>query len=299
MPSSYVYLGGEITTNAVIGEQGSIDVELSDNHGLDWKPVAKISGSGGEKIDLSKLIRRRYDYRLRFTLKGKGTGMEALTISQDIQHSQRPLPALDQGDNKIAFSAGPQESTITIEANNSPDHGGKQVTYKDFHAKLESMGENLSVKGAKGSMTVPVTVPGEMTRVRISASYRTWGPKAKWDFEVSFDEGKTWKKVGDGPAQDRGRNAYVICNDVPAGTKSALVRYNGYGPDTNMLGSFRIDADYKNGNLGFSPVKVTYLWEENGQEKKDEHVSKAAEESYTIKCESKPKMKSITVEVAE
>jgi hypothetical protein len=299
MPSSYVYLDGSLTANAVIGDNGQIDVELSDNNGLDWKPVGKITSAGEEKLDLTSLIRRRYDYRLRFTLKGKGTGMEALTISNDIQHSQRPLPALDKGPNHITFSAGPQESTITVEANNSLKHEGKQLTYKDFHVQLANMADNLSIKGNEGSMTVPITVPGDLTRVRLSACYRTFGPKAHWDFEVSFDDGNTWKKAGEGPAQDHGRTAYVTYSDVPADAHTALVRYNGYGPEANMLGSFRVDADYKAANLGFSPVKVTYLWEENGVEKKNEHVAKSADDAYTINCESKPKMKSITLEVAE
>jgi hypothetical protein len=299
MPSSYVYLGGSLTANAVVGDGGGIDVELSDNHGLDWKPVAKISSSGEQKIDLGKLIRRRYDYRLRFTMKGKGTGLETALVSQDIQHSQRPLPALDKGDNKIAFSAGPQESTITIEANNKADHGGKQVTYKDFHPVLDGISDGLKVTAPKGTMTVPVTVPGDMTRLRLSASYRTWDEKSKWDFEVSFDGGKTFKKVGEGKPQKGGRNAYVVVNEVPAGTKEAQVRYIGHGAGTNVLGSFRIDADYKTATMGFSPIKVTYSWEENGQEKKNEFIAKEERQSYTINCAEKPKMKSIVLEVAE
>ena len=60
---------------------------------------------------------RRYDYRLKFTLSGAGTGLNTLVLSHDIQHSQRALPALDKGANTIHFSTGPAESTVTIEAN--------------------------------------------------------------------------------------------------------------------------------------------------------------------------------------
>ena len=43
----------------------------------------------------------RYDYQLRFELTGPGTALEAVEITHDIQHSQRPLPALGKGDNTI------------------------------------------------------------------------------------------------------------------------------------------------------------------------------------------------------
>src|SRR5207302_11416588 len=90
MPSSYVYLRGQVAFNAVVESGGSVAVSFSDNHGLDWKPVAEVKQSGGQKIDLKPLVYRRYDYRLKFVLSGKGTGLDALKITHDIQHSQRP-----------------------------------------------------------------------------------------------------------------------------------------------------------------------------------------------------------------
>ena len=138
MPSSYVYLGGAADLTAALGDGGSIRVLFSDNNGLDWKDVATIDKAGPQKIDLKKLVLRRYVYILRFVMKGKGTGLDALKISNDIQHSQRPLPVLDQGDNTITFSAG-SEGTITIEGATSidPKDKGKQVTFDDFHPVLD------------------------------------------------------------------------------------------------------------------------------------------------------------------
>jgi hypothetical protein len=59
----------------------------------------------------------------------------------------------------------------------------------------------------------------------------------------------------------------------------------------------RIDADYKQPHGGFRPVKITYVWEEGGLEKKDVHVAANPAESYKITCPSKPEMKSITLEL--
>jgi hypothetical protein len=46
-------------------------------------------------------------------------------------------------------------------------------------------------------------------------------------------------------------------------------------------------------------VKVTYVWDENGAEKKDVHVAQKPEETYTINCAAKPTMKSIVMELAQ
>ena len=78
MPSSYVYLSGQLDLKAAVAPGGSIAVLLSDNNGLDWKDVARIEKSGFQSLDLGPLVYRRYDYRLKFVLSGKGTGLESL-----------------------------------------------------------------------------------------------------------------------------------------------------------------------------------------------------------------------------
>ena len=47
------------------------------------------------------------------------------------------------------------------------------------------------------------------------------------------------------------------------------------------------------------PVKVTYVWEENGAPKKDVHITKGLPETYKINCATKPQMKSVIVELAD
>ena len=300
MPSSYVYLTGELAFKAAVGEGGEVAVSFSDNNGLDWKEIAKATASGDQKVDLKPLIVRRYDYRLKFALKGKGTGLDSLRIVHDIQHSQRPLPALAQGDNTITFSAGPQEGTIAIEGSTNAENKGKQLLYTDFHPQRESIQEKmLVVAGPKGSVTFPIETPGEMTRLRIGIFYRCRDPKDVWDIEASFDGGKTWRPVGrcEGPKVFFGK--YFVVSDVPPGTRSALVRFTGQVRTVTMIFNLRLSADYKEPNGGFRPVKITYVWEENGAEKRDVHIAAKAEETYTLRCDKKPLMKSLVLELAE
>jgi ferric-dicitrate binding protein FerR (iron transport regulator) len=298
MPSSYVYLGGEMTAKLTIGDGGAVTASFSDNNGLDWREIAKFEKSGEQKVDLKPFVLRRYDYRVRFELKGKGTGLDALRFVHDIQHSQRPLPAFDQGENKIAFSTGPDEGTITIEANTNLDHKGRQVLYTDFKPEVKGFAKPapLLMGGPTATLTIPIETPNDMVRLRFGGYYRTWSDGDCWEFSVSFDDGRTFKKVGDGPGQQFGRNAFVAVNEIPIGTRKALVRYTGIQKGTNQLGQFRIDVDYREPHGGFAPVKITYVWEENGKEKRDVHVASKPEEAYSIRCESKPLMKTIVLE---
>jgi hypothetical protein len=324
MPSSYVYLSGTLDLAAVVPAGGQIIVSFSDNNGLDWTPIKNLTRSGTQTIDLKALVFRRYDYQLEFELSGAGTGLDRISVRHDIQHSQRPLPALTQGQNTITFSADAgncgagfqpaapagssqdgrsakpiAEGTITFEGSTLLKNRGKQVLYTDYHPQQENIGEPMiSVKGAKGSITFPVTTPGAMRRLRLFAFYRARAEGDHWVVSVSFDGGKTFQDVGhlDGPFRAMGQQFAI---DAPPRTTSALVRFTGTRVDEAMLFNVRIDADYEEPHGGFRPIKITYLWEESGQPRQDIHIARTPSENYVINCGSKPTMKSIILETAE
>lgn len=306
MACSYVYLGGDIQLQAAVGKGGSIQIAFSDSNGVSWKDAGKIESSGEQKIPLKDLVFRRYDYRLRFTLKGEGTGLDALKIVNDIQHSQRPLPALGQGENAITYSAGPQEGTVTIEPTLCKGYKDKQAYVEDFKpeihdAEITDGGIVLGKAGPKGDITFKVSAPGDITRLRFGSHFRCRDKNGdSLEYQVSFDGGKTFKTLEHltgpcyGPAQKDVK--YITYNEVPAGTREALVRFAGEHRTVVMLFNLRIDADYMEPAGGVAPVKVSYLWEENGQAKQDVRVVKQDKEAWTIKCEAKPLMKSIVLE---
>ena len=300
MPSSYVYLSGTLTLTAAVGAGGEIAVQGSDNNGLDWRDLAKITAAGEAKVDLKPLVFRRYDYRLRFTLKGAGTGLDALKITHDIQHSQRALPALAEGANTITFRAGPQEGTITLEGSTEAKNKGKQLTLADFHPETKGLKSDIAcLAGGSGEIVFPVETPGDMTRLRVGCFYRCREAKDQWDVQVSFDGGQVWKSLGlcDGPQAFAGKSFATA--DVPAATRKALVRLAGTQRNTAMLFNLRIDADYREPAGGFRPVRITYVWDEAGAEKRDVHVANKPEETYTITCAGKPGLKSLIVELAD
>jgi len=301
MPSSYVYLTGHITLQAVIGNAGRIAVGFSDNNGLDWKEIAAITAAGEQHLDLTPLVRRRYDYRLKFTLHGKGTGLDALVIRHDIQHSQRPLPALALGANTITFGAGAQEGTITAQAATDPRNKDKNLYLTDLHPQIDGplgLTPFPRPRADGGSITFPIQTPGDMMRLRVGAAYRARDTRDMWLVAASFDEGKTYVPLGklEGPCQGMGR--YFIFDKVPPGIRAARVRFTGIERNTCVLFDERIAADYAEPHGGFAPVKVTYVWDENGTARQDVHMARQPHETYMINCAAKPLMKSIAVELA-
>jgi hypothetical protein len=299
MQSGYLYLTGEATIKAVVGDSGEIAVSISMDNGLDWTDVAKITSSGEQTLDLKKFVSLRYDYRLKVTLKGKGTGVDSLKLGHDILHSQRPLPALGQGENSITFSAEPSEGTVTICGAPDPDNK-QQLRADDFHPVMNGVApKSWTLTAGSGDITFPVSTPGEITRIRFGSNYRARDAKDGWDYQLSFDGGKTFKSVAHAGGPVAGCSKYLTYSEIPPGTKEALVRWAGTQRNVTCVFRFSIDADYKEPHGGFAPIKITYNWDENGKAKHDVHVAKTPNEKYTIKCEEKPVMKSIVLEWAE
>jgi hypothetical protein len=288
MPSSYVYLTGKASFQA----DGPVSVTFSDNHGLDWRG---IPAAGGE-IDLSPHVLRRYDYRLTF----KGSPLKSLRIVHDVQHSQRVLPALGEGKNTLAFSAGPPEGTITLEGSTDASKKGKQLVWTDFKPLVSGMENGLWVDGSgKGEAVFPVSTPGDLLRLRFGAHYRARDGRDGIDYLVSFDEGKTWPAAGRAAGPTPGHCTYVVFDKVPAGVRSARVKFAGTSRNATGILNFRIDADYQEPAGGFRPVKVVYRWEEGGKEREQVFVARKPQETWTVTCASKPVMKSYAVELAE
>ncbi len=304
MPSSYVYLSGTLQTAFTVGQGGSMRLFLSRNNGLDWKEIYTNTNPGAyeETLDLTPLVYRLYDYRLKFELMGTGTGLDALRISHDIQHSQRALPALGPGENTITFSASPNEGTVTIEGLTRPEGKGNQLSIMEYRPVFDGVActeRGLKAPAAGGTITLPIETPGDMVRLRMGCSYQTRARNTGWDFLVSFDGGDTWLEAGRVEGGLPGMSGYVTFPRVGKPTRKALVRFAG-GDDSLVL-NLRIDADYKEPRGAFRPVRITYIWEEAGLEKRDVHVAKTPRETYQIHCStnpgSEPVMKSLVVKL--
>ena len=305
MPSSYVYLGGQLRLGYTLGVGGALRVLFSRNNGLDWQEIYAKTGSGEfeQRVDMKPFVHRLYDYRLRFELEGKGTGFNMLNIRHDLQHSQRALPALVGGHNTVTFGAAPaDESTVTLEGLPQPDVPRGMISALEYHPALDGVectdkGFELADDG--GTVTFAVETPGDMRRLRFGCFTLVATEDDGWDLLVSFDEGQSWADAGRAGGQVPGISQYVTFAEVPAGARRALVRFRGTRAGAAIIVELRIDADYATPHGGFRPVKVTYTWDEAGEPRSDTHVAETPGETYTITCGESPVMKSLVVELGE
>ncbi len=302
MPSSYVYLTGSLDLGVQVGKGAAIVVQFSDNNGLDWQDVTTITDSGDSSIDLQPFAFRRYDYRLRLIVRGADARIDRLKITHDIQCSQRALPTLDKGENNLTFSAGPDEGTVTIQGSTTGNGAGKQIQPFDFHPQYDGVEPKFlrdQRYGKPGSVTFPISAPGDITRLRFGMHYRCRDAGDQWEMQVSFDEGETFRTVDTVTGPTQGACRYVTVSDVPAGSRAAQIRFVGSQRNTTAILSLRIDADYKLPSGGFRPVQVTYRWREADIDREHVHIARSPNEIYHIACDAKPAMKSITLELAE
>lgn len=299
MPCSFVYLTGALDVKGSAGD-GRVAVAISDNHGLDWKQVANLTGDFTTGINLSPYLLRRYDYRLKFVFTGKNAGVESIAISHDIQYSQRALPALKAGGNTITFSAGAQEGTMTYESSVFQGLAKKQLTVTDYHPVITGLKTDLLQVGetGAGSITFPIDTPGAMTRLRLGCHYRARDARDGWDIQVSYNDGKSYTTIERLRGPIVATCKYLTIDNVPAGTRHALIRFTGTQVNTACIFNYRIDADYTEPAGGFLPVKITYNWEEGGQPRANEHIASKTDDRYTITCGENPLMKSIILELA-
>ena len=301
MPCSYLYLNGEMKSKPIVGAGGSIATFISFNNGLDWKELAKFDKSGDQQINLKDGVFNKYDYRVKFEFNGSGTGLDALKFVHDIQHSQAPLPLIAEGDNKITFNAGAQEGTITVQGNmNSDTTGGKTMSIADFHPTVEGCNVKMFLlAGGHATAIIPVTTPGDITRVRLGVHWRARDPKDSFDVQTSFDNGASWKSIGQLDQANPAKSTYIISSDVPTGKKTVQIKFAGTQKNTTCIFDLRVDVDYQEPAGGFRPVLITYVWDEGGQPKTAMHVVKASSETYTIKCGPKTTVKSVSMELAK
>jgi hypothetical protein len=148
-------------------------------------------------------------------------------------------------------------------------------------------------------MTLRIPAPGEIVRLRMNLGYRLRDARDSYTISASFDEGNTWKEVGRLKGPTPGCTEYLTFTDVPAGAKAVVVKFEGKEVNTACLFGLRIDLDYKEPHGGFRPVKITYAWHENGQQKTHAHVATRPRETYPINCGPKTVVHSFTVELAE
>jgi hypothetical protein len=172
-----------------------------------------------------------------------------------------------------------------------------------------------------GTAIIPVTTPGDITRIRLGVHWRARNPLDGYAVSASFDGGQTWKEIGRLDLGNSAKSTYLIFSDVPTGSRAVQIKFDGTQKNATEIFDLRIDVDYKEPAGGFRPVKVTYAWEEgvsaatapapvkgkkpmepekpHGILKTAEHICTGPTDQWTIHCGQGTVPKSYTVELAK
>ncbi|MBI1914153.1 MAG: hypothetical protein HYS12_05360, partial [Planctomycetes bacterium] len=210
------------------------------------------------------------------------------------------LAQVSQGVHPAGSGGSVLDHLLGEAATITEDRGIFLAETRRMHPDVCGFEPNLFIGATgKGSITFPVSTPGDMVRLRFGAHYRARDARDGLDYQVSFDRGKRWKTVDRAAGPTPGDCKYVVFSDIPRGTRAVLVRFAGTSRNATGIFNFRIDADYREPHGRFRPVKVVYHWEEDGKQKQHLYVARQSWETYTIHCGKKPLMKSIVLELAE
>jgi hypothetical protein len=311
MITPYVDLAGRVRIKSVRPtEADRVTLALSTDNGRRFQPLWSAPvGVHESTIEIGAAILRRYAYWVKLEIESaaagvRGAGVDTLAIESDFQHAPRTLPWLGRGRNTISVSADGDAAiaTRTVACRITSD------TTFDKNETTSTMGvvfDNLDVrdgacwwKNGVGTMTVPISIPGDLVSLRWSAQVRARGAQDRIRMRASGDRGETWRDLGTIQGPTPGSTRTFQAGEWPAGTRDVLFRFELSGTNTIGVLSFRIDADYRDplATGAFSPFQVVHRWSEAGRPR--EHVERitALLVNYTIEAAGEPEMVSVTAE---
>ncbi len=312
MSSPYVFLAGEI--EAVLKCENindKVELYISTNNQLDWHKVYSTTSNGTFRvnIDIGSYIYRRYSYHLKFVLSTGGSledvGIDSLTVSNLIQHAQRAMPFLVQGNNEFSVDTGPAISTLTIAprlttATVSPDFYQNE-TLTTMHADISGMwvySRDLYVDNSgQGSVTFPVSTPGEIIALRMGGVFMLIGPNDRVEWQLSTTGPNSgFSTIHQVRHSDKVVPDYFIYEGLPASTRNVWVRIKTYEVDEAGIVSYlRIDADYREHGATRLPFNIKHQWTENGIQMEHTELITTVPHRYSINCVEEPEMTALTI----
>jgi hypothetical protein len=307
MISPYVYLGGRLRIKAAgRSPRDHLTVSISFNNARSFLKIFEgaIDGPTETKIDFTENLLRRYAYWLRIELTG-AAGLNALEIANDFQHAPRTLPWLGKGKNTVtvAADADPAIATRSIACRITAD---PSFTKNETSSTMGLVFDNVDLKhdacwwkGGRGSMTVPIEVPGDLVSLGFSAQIRARSDRDRVRITASTNNGRTWREVTvmNGPTQ--GRTGHFRVGEWPHGTRKVLLRFEFTGNNTVGVQHFRVDADYRDpmAAKGARPFRVVHRWTEGGKDRLYTENITRLPTTYAIQARSDPEMVSVSYEM--
>lgn len=306
MQSPYPFAGvpdwksGKVTVSSgvwlEVAGRGPVEVEVTDPEGA-WRKVYSCDKAFDERIDITDVVKARYECFLRFTL-GSGAVLKRFRFEGFVMTCPISLPRLESGENPMELRLADKHGMQTVPWNRIIDFRetaglSKQWVEAENGARVEYAKGWGSIAPADGSRPVKVTYRFDAPKGRkfgwaYALTCHREGPHgqplAKAFTEWSVD-GRNWmplseRAITDSDVQwDCSLDGEVL---TPKGAESIWLRITSETAICNVEFYGHLLVEDK----ADSPLEITHLWKEAGQVR--EYRPAAGATNYTIPCGEKP-----------
>ncbi|MCL2646979.1 MAG: discoidin domain-containing protein, partial [Phycisphaerales bacterium] len=270
--------GANVITSLKIKAQatGNATLAVSTTNGLQWQPIDKDI----KDVQLIEEVNGSYEVLVKVTLNA-GASLQSIALDTITALNSKTQPQLKLGKNTVYVGNGEQTGTIML----WPELHGENWKKLAFDSKNLQGDDPLIWKGClhlekagEGYITYKIDAPADITSLTYGARMYIKGVKGSIDFLHSFDGGKTWIKSLSFTDNNAPYDAirYMTIDDVPAGTKSVLIKYaiatNAGDLFTCSLYSTHMEVNHKLANpiitgtgtdtVLTKPMEVTFNWSE-------------------------------------
>jgi hypothetical protein len=267
-----------ITSLKLEGETtGKTTLAFSTTNGLTWAELP-TSEDGKLSAKLRDEVNGQYEVLFKVGL-ADGASLKSIKFDTITEINSKTQPQLKLGANTVYVGAGEQTESIVIfpelQADKYKPFAVESVDVRTDEHHEGWHGVMGPVKGKdEGYVVYKIDAPQDIVRISQQARMQVKAPKSEIRFEHSFDDGKTWIKSYTFNDNEKPFDDFhdEIIKDVPAGTKSVLVKYI---MNKASLYSVRMEVNHKVVNPVAGPVEVTFNWAEKGED------YKLTERSYT------------------
>lgn len=272
-PAEAIYKveGANVIASLKISGQlsGSAKLAISTTNGMTWTDLSTATDKFETK--LRDEVNGAYDVLVKVTLDGGGS-LKSIKFDTITQINGKTQPQLKLGANTVYVGTGDQTESIVVWPELQAD---KYKPYIVEESNIKTKPEHEGWNGVLGTidskqeayMIYKIDAPTDITSISQAARMMVKAEGAEVRFEHSFDGGKTWVKSYTFNNNEQPFDDFhdQVIKDVPAGTKSVLVKYI---LKKSSLYGLRIEAHHKTAAPTPGPVEVTFNWAERGEDYK-------------------------------
>ena len=251
---------------------------VSTTNGRTWQEVHQAEGAGTDEasVELIEPVSGAYEVLVKVELSAAAAGgaaLRAIELETLTMLNSKTQPRLNLGKNTVFVDTGEPAGSIVV----WPDLRGDR--YRPYVVEEQNIATQEEHPGYMGAMHAArpdeeayvvfrIDAPHDITRLHYGGRLYNRARDARIDFLHSFDEGRTWTRSYSLTDTDQPWDVihYESVDEVPPGTRSALVKYalqaSAAGPNACSLYAVRMEVQHRLADAAPRPLEVTFRWQE-------------------------------------